>query len=107
MQVYKCLTCFLKTHNKQLNQYCLNFIIFLQKKKRFGFESGQVDSQKTRVELRANPVLLVSKILGSGRVFFGSSQKIVTRFTMSSSCPLTSTSMGKITKNIVCIFMKL
>ena len=28
IQLYKCINCFLKTHNKQLNQYCLNFIIF-------------------------------------------------------------------------------
>ena len=33
MHLCKCLNCFLKTHNKQLNQYCLNFIIFLAKKK--------------------------------------------------------------------------
>ena len=33
MQLCKCLNCFLKSHNKQLNQYCLNFIIFLTKKK--------------------------------------------------------------------------
>ena len=33
MQLCKCLNYFLKAHNKQLNQYCLNFIIFLTKKK--------------------------------------------------------------------------
>ena len=32
MQLCKCLNCFLKSHNKQLNQYCLNFTIFLPKK---------------------------------------------------------------------------
>ena len=35
MQLYKCINCFLKAHNKQLNQYCLNFIIFFTKKKSF------------------------------------------------------------------------
>ena len=71
MQLCKCINCFLKTHNKQLNQYCLNFtsFFFLSKKKkrvlkklvldRFG--SGQVES-------RVNPFLLwVKKIeFGSG-----------------------------------------
>ena len=33
MQLYKCLNCFLKTHNKQLNQYCLYFILFFYQKK--------------------------------------------------------------------------
>ena len=33
MQLCKCLNCFLKTHNKQLNQYYLNFIIFFYQKK--------------------------------------------------------------------------
>ena len=36
MQLCKCINCFLKTHNKQLNQYCLNFtVFFLPKKKSF------------------------------------------------------------------------
>ena len=35
MQLCKCINCFLKPHNKQLNQYCLNFTIFLPKKKSF------------------------------------------------------------------------
>ena len=34
MQLCKCINCFLKTHNKQLNQYCLNFTIFFTKKKK-------------------------------------------------------------------------
>ena len=33
MQLYKCLNWFLKTHNKQLNQYCLYFILFFYQKK--------------------------------------------------------------------------
>ena len=35
IQLCKCINCFLKSHNKQLNQYCLNFTIFLPKKKSF------------------------------------------------------------------------
>ena len=35
MQLCKCINCFLKTHNKQLNQYCLNLTIFFTKKKSF------------------------------------------------------------------------
>ena len=35
MQLCKCINCFLKTHNKQLNQYCLNFTFFFTKKKSF------------------------------------------------------------------------
>ena len=32
MQLCKCLNCFLKAYNKQLNQYCLNFFFFTKKK---------------------------------------------------------------------------
>ena len=32
IQLCKTLNCFFKTYNKQLNQYCHNFIIFLHKK---------------------------------------------------------------------------
>ena len=35
MQLCKCINCFLKAHNKKLNQYCLNFTIFFTKKKSF------------------------------------------------------------------------
>ena len=45
MQLCKCLNCFLKTHNKQLNQYCLNFIFFNTKKKVLKNGSGQVVCQ--------------------------------------------------------------
>ena len=81
MQLCKYINCFLKTHNKQLNQYCLNFSIFFTKKKKvlkkwFGFgsgrESGRVDLQKTRVGSRVNPFLLKVKKSGSNRVFFES-----------------------------------
>ena len=75
MQLCKCLNCFLKTHNKQLNQYCLNFIIFLPKNKRFGFKSGQVDSQKTRVESRVNPFCLCQKMGFGSSIFRVKSKK--------------------------------
>ena len=61
MQLCICINCFLKAHNKQLNQYCLNFTIFFTKKKKvlkkwFGFgsgrKSGRVDPQETRVGSR-------------------------------------------------------
>ena len=89
MQLYKCPNCFLKAHNKQLNKYCLNFIIFLPKKKKVlnnslgsDWVAGQVDPQKTRVKLRVNLFLLWVKKSDTGRV--GSSQKILTHFAMSS-----------------------
>ena len=79
LQLCKCINCFLKAHNKQLNQYCLNFTIFLPKKKKvlkkwfgfgFGFglgcKSGWVDPQKTRVRSRVNPFLLKVKKMGFG-----------------------------------------
>ena len=82
IQLCKCINCFLKPHNKQLNQYCLNFTIFFftQKKKKNlnGFGSGlglgRVDPQKPRVGSRVNLFLLhVKKKKKSGldRVLFG------------------------------------
>ena len=79
MQLCKCINCFLKTHNKQLNQYCLNFTIFFTKKKKvlkkwFGFGSGRgsgrVDPHKTRVGSRVNPFLLRVKKIGFGLGIF-------------------------------------
>ena len=69
MQLYKCLNCFLKTHNKQLNQYCLNFIFFNTKKKSFKkwFGSGRVSGQ---VGSRVNPFLLYVKRIGFGLGIF-------------------------------------
>lgn len=32
MQLFKGFVCFLKAHDKEVNQCCLNFIIFYQKK---------------------------------------------------------------------------
>ena len=69
MQLYKCLNCSLKTHNKQLNQYCLNFIFFNTKKKSFKkwFGSGRVSGQ---VGSRVNPFLLYVKRIGFGLGIF-------------------------------------
>ena len=33
MQLCKYIDCFIKVHNKQLNQYCLNFFFFFTQKK--------------------------------------------------------------------------
>ena len=61
MQICKWINYFLKPHNKQLNQYCLNFTIFLPKrkvfKKWFSFGLGRVGS-------RVNPFLLQVKEIG-------------------------------------------
>ena len=87
MQLCICINCFLKTHNKQLNQYCLNFTssFFLSKKKRVlkklvldRFGSGQVES---RVNLFLLWVKKIKFRLGIFRV--ESSLKILTRFAMS------------------------
>ena len=85
MQLCKCINCFLKAHNKQLNKYCLNFIIFLPPKKKFikkwfGFGSGWVDPQKTQIGSRVNPFLLRVK---KNRIQVESYQKILTRFAIS------------------------
>ena len=86
MQLCKCINCFLKAHNKQLNQYCLNFTIFFTKKKKFlkngsgsglGRGSGHgstrfcFGSKKNRVRV------------GYFSGWVGSGQKILTRFAMS------------------------
>ena len=95
MQLCKCINCFLKPYNKQLNQYCLNFYYFFYPKKKvlkkwFGFrlgrKSGRVDSQKIRVGSRVNPFLLrVKKIEFESGIFrVGLGQKILTHFAMSS-----------------------
>ena len=92
MQLYKCINCFLKAQNKQLNQYCLKFTIFLPKKKKFKKKNG---SGSSRV---ASWVGLTRKRHGSIHFCFGSKnqvwvkyfsdqvgsgQNILTRFAMS------------------------
>ena len=95
IQLCKCINCFLKPHNKQLNQYCLNFtIFFLPKKKKIlnGFGSGlglgRVDPQKPRVGSRVNLFLLHVKKKKKNRVWIGYFSgwvgKILTHSTMSS-----------------------
>ena len=75
MQLCKCINYFLKAHNKQLNQYCLNFtIFFFYQKKSFKkivrVGSGQVDLQKTWVGSWVNPFLLRAKKIGFGLGIF-------------------------------------
>ena len=68
MQLYKCLNCFLKTHNKQLNQYYLFFFFYKKKKgfkKWFGFGSGWVAGRVT-----GQPVFLRDKKIGFGLGIF-------------------------------------
>ena len=87
MQLCKYLNCFLKTHNKPLNQYCLYYFFFLPKKKvlKNGSSSGWVDLQKTQVKSRVNLFLFWIKKIKSGSGIFrvGSGQKILTRSAMS------------------------
>ena len=76
--ICKCLDCFLKAHNKKLNQYCLHFIIFFTARKKnfkncFGFRLGWVDLQKTWVRSWVNLFLLQVKKSSLSQVFFGSS----------------------------------
>ena len=89
MQLCKCINCFLKAHNKQLNQYCLNFPIFFYQKKKvlkkwFGFGSGRgsgrVDPQKNTGRVTGQLVFASGQ---KNRVRVGSGQKILTRFAMS------------------------
>ena len=65
MQLCKCINCFLKAQNKQLNQYCLNFTIFFTKKKVlkiwFGFGSGRVNPQKKTSQVTGQPVFALGK----------------------------------------------
>ena len=65
MQLCKCINCFVKPHNKQLNQYCLHFTIFLSKKKVlkkwFGFEVGSSWPAKNTNRVTGQPVFASSK----------------------------------------------
>ena len=69
IQLCKCLNCFLKTHNKQLNQYCLYFILFFYPKKvlKNGSGSGQVVDRKLTHKK-------IDRV--TGQPIFASSQKI-------------------------------
>ena len=71
MQLCTCINCFLKAHNKQLNQYCLNFTIFFTQKKkvlkkmvrvRVGSQVGS--SWPAKNMDRVNPFLLRVKKMG-------------------------------------------
>ena len=82
MQLCKCINCFSKAHNKQLNQYCLNFTIFVIKKKSFkkwfGFGSGW--PAKNMGQVTGQPVSALDKKIW---VRVRSSQKILTCFVIS------------------------
>ena len=73
MQLCKCINCFLKAHNKQLNQYYLNFTIFFfftQKKsfkKWFGF---RLIHKKHRSGHSSTRFCFRSKKSGLCQVFF-------------------------------------
>ena len=62
MQLYKCINCFLETHNKQLNQYCLNFIIIFIKEK--VLKNGSC--HESSCESWVNPFLLQVKKIRFG-----------------------------------------
>ena len=67
MQLCKCINCFLKTHNKQLNQYCLNFTIFFYPKKKVlkkWFESGRIGSQKDTCQVMGQPIFTSGQKIG-------------------------------------------
>ena len=72
MQLCKYLNCFLKAHNKQLNQYCLNYFVLPKKsfKKRFGL----CWPAKNTSQVTGQPVFASGKKKkkGSGRLFFRS-----------------------------------
>ena len=85
MQLCKCINCFLKAHNKQLNQYCLNFTIFLPKKKKSFKKRVRVESgwpAKNTARVTGQPVFASGQKNG---VRVRSSQKILTHFAMSNN----------------------
>ena len=95
IQLFKCINCFLKPHNKQLNQYCLNFTIFFftQKKKNFkwfwfGFGFGSGWPAKTTGRVTSQLVFASCKKKKKNRVWIGYFSgwvgKILTHSTMSS-----------------------
>ena len=95
MQLCKCLNYFFKAHNKQLKQYCLNFIIFFNQKKGFKkwFESqvglgwpakkGLGWPAKKGLGHGSTCFCFMSKKSDSGRVFSRLGQKILICFAMS------------------------
>ena len=80
MQLCKCINYFLKAHEKQSNQYCFNFTIFLYPKKkvlkkwfRFGPSRGLggVDRKKHGSSHRSTCFCFRLKKSGLDQVFFG------------------------------------
>ena len=70
IQLCKCINCFLKPHNKQLNQYFLNFTIFFYSKKkfkkmvRFGSRVGSVWPAKNMSRVTSQPVFTLGQKIG-------------------------------------------
>ena len=70
MRLCKCLNCFLKTYNKQLNQYCLYFILLCYQKKVLKDCSGcgSCLTTKKRGLVTGQPVFVSGQKMDSGRV---------------------------------------
>ena len=89
MQLCQCLNCFFKSHNKKLNQYCLNYIFFLPEKKNVlkngsGHGLGRgLTCKKHGLGHESTYFCFRSKKSSSSSVFFGPGKKILTRFAMS------------------------
>ena len=69
MQLCKCINCLLKTHNKQLDQYCLNFTFFFSQKKKSFKKRVRVGSQVNPFLLRVKKIKFVSGIFRVGSEF--------------------------------------
>ena len=79
MQLCKCINCFLKPHNKQLNQYYLNFTIFLPKKESFKKMVWVWVGSRVGSGHGSTRFCFGSK-MNSGRVFFGSGRVGLEKF---------------------------
>ena len=79
MQLCIYINCFIKTHNKQLNQYCLNFTIFLPKKESFKKMVWVWVGSRVGSGHGSTRFCFGSK-MNSGRVFFGSGRVGLEKF---------------------------
>ena len=76
MQLCICINCFLKVHNKQLNEYCLNFTIFFnpkkEKRKKNGSGLGRVVGRlaKNTSQVTGQPVFASSQKIKFGSGIF-------------------------------------
>ena len=69
MQLCKCINCLLKTHNKQLDQYCLNFTFFFSQKKKNLKKRVRVGSQVNPFLLPVKKIRFMSSIFRVGSEF--------------------------------------